>query len=102
MKRTLFITAILVATMLTAAAQPQKRGERNSNNHSSILCRIPDLTEDQQAKIESLKIEHMKVRNLHRAEMDELKALKRKLMLADNPDVKAINTLIEKMGEKKN
>ncbi len=100
MKRTAIIAAMLIGSMLTATAQPNEKGSRNHEPRMERECILPNLTDEQNAKIETMKIEHLKVRNQHQAEMAELRASKRKLMIAEKPDQKAIDAVLEKMGAK--
>jgi Spy/CpxP family protein refolding chaperone len=100
MKRTVIIAVMLIGSMLTATAQPSGKGQRNNEPQMERECILPNLTEEQQAKIEKLKIAHLKVRNQHQAEIAEMRATKRKLMIADKPDQKAIDAIIEKKGAK--
>ena len=101
MKRTIFIAAFLVAAMFVTTAHAQNRGGGRNQNNFQSECLIPNLTEAQQAKIESLRLERMRVRTTHRAEMDQLRASRRTMMIAGNPDATQINGVIDQMGAKR-
>ena len=71
-------------------------GDQKLNQH----CRmIPDLTEDQENKIEALRVEHLKEMNAFRNQVNELRAKKQTVMTSDNPDMKEINSIIDQMSE---
>jgi Spy/CpxP family protein refolding chaperone len=60
---------------------------------------IPDLTQEQQSQIKELRVEQMKQMTTHRNNLLEKRAQLRNLQIADNPDMDAINGLIEEMGD---
>jgi Spy/CpxP family protein refolding chaperone len=59
---------------------------------------IPNITEEQTQKITELRTAHLKEVTSHRNKIDELRARKRTLMTADNPDMKAIDKVIDEMS----
>ena len=91
----------LAVVMLTGVNLYAQKGKGNANqgrNYQSYQeCRIPDLTEDQQNKIDALRLEHMKEMNAYRNQMNELRAKKHTLMTSDNADMKEINGVIDQM-----
>ena len=100
MRKLAFITSILlVASTTIADAQRGGKGynARNMQN-TERQCRIPDLTEDQEQKINELRTTHWATMKNYRADMDILRAEMRKLRVANNPEKKAIDTKIEKIG----
>jgi Spy/CpxP family protein refolding chaperone len=60
-------------------------------------CMIPDLTEDQQNKMDALRVNHLKEMKDFRNQMNELRARKHTLQTSDNVDLKEINAVIDKM-----
>jgi len=84
---------VAVLTLLLSAgiqAQPQRGG---------VCCKnIPNLTEDQKAKIEKLHGQQMKDMQSLQNQLRENKARYITLMTAEQPDMKAINTNIEDRG----
>ncbi|HAN19232.1 MAG: hypothetical protein A2X13_09480 [Bacteroidetes bacterium GWC2_33_15] len=63
---------------------------------------IPDLTDDQLQKIETLRVAHLKVMNNFRNQKEELRAKKHTLMASDNTDMNAINSVIDQMTSLQN
>jgi Spy/CpxP family protein refolding chaperone len=104
MTAVLFMLAFMAAN--TAIAQPgsgygkQRLDEKNCNrayyNHS-----LPNLSEDQQTKIEKLHDQHFKSMQAIRDQMAEKKARLNTLNHADKPDMDAINKVIEDIGQLK-
>ncbi len=89
---------ILIASTLFVNAQ-RGRGFNNPNRPMmNQNCGIPDLTDKQEAKIKELRTSHWDDMKAFRADLDILRAEKRKLEVADNPDAKAIDAKIEEMG----
>ena len=69
-----------------------KRGKRKA-----MLESIPDLTEDQKAKMKQIKKDS---REANKAQHEELKSVREKLRAektAENPDLNQVNALIDKM-----
>ena len=98
----------LVALMFTGTNLYAQRGRNGGQgkgmgyNQSGTCQMIPDLTEDQQTKINALRVSHLKVMNNYRNQMDELRARKHTLMASDNADMKAINAVIDQMSDLQN
>ncbi|GEM_PF-2154027 len=101
-KSTLIVLLLSAFYITDATAQP--RGQmRYTETDSREYCRfIPDLTEEQEEKISSLRVEQLKERTNHRAKMDELRAKKRSLMLEASPDSEKLNDVIDQMTELRN
>ncbi len=64
-------------------------------------CRIPNLTEEQQTKINAMRTAHQKEMLPMRNQMGEYRAQMRTLQTKANPDMDAINSLIDKMSSLK-
>ena len=60
--------------------------------------KIPDLTEDQEEQIQTLRTDHLKAILPMRNELAEMNARLQTLSTADNVDMSQINGLIEEMG----
>jgi Spy/CpxP family protein refolding chaperone len=75
----------------------ESQGQRGMRGNADGDCRIPDLTEEQSLKIEELRTQQLAATNQHRARMNELRARKRSLSIAENPDMNAINKVIDEM-----
>ena len=75
----------------------QGNGKGNGLGQNQICQRIPDLTEDQQNKIDALQVAHLKEMTAFRNQMNELRAKKHTLMTSDNADLKEINSVIDQM-----
>ena len=75
----------------------QKQGQ--GMNQMGFCQMIPDLTEDQENKIEALRLEQMKASTAFRNQKNELMAKKQTLMASDNSDLKEINAVIDQMTD---
>jgi len=99
MKRVRIIIIIsLITTVNLSFAQPYGNGRNERNNQREQRERGPvglDLSDEQQTKAEALRL------NMHKAalpiknQLGENRAKMRTLTTADNPDMKAINKLID-------
>jgi len=99
-KTSLVLVAILFLALSSTYAQ---RGRNYQNRQDDFrpkeVCqRIPDLTEEQQTKIEALRVTHLKEMNVFRNQMNELRAKKHTLMTSDNTDMKELNGVIDQMS----
>ncbi|MGE0090380.1 MAG: Spy/CpxP family protein refolding chaperone [Bacteroidales bacterium] len=77
-----------------------QRGNRNNNfdrEPGAYCSNIPDLTPEQETKIEALRVDHLKKRTDYRNQMNELRAKKQTLMTTDKSDLNAINGIIDQM-----
>lgn len=96
------MTMALLATSVSFA-QPGRGmgpcGGANMGNAQApdgqMQCRIPDLTEDQQTKIDALRVEHYKAVQPLRNQLNEIQAKYRTLMTTDPVDTKAVDKLID-------
>jgi Spy/CpxP family protein refolding chaperone len=102
MKTTNFIATIAIASMLTGTgsllAQPSSKGEmKKTEFHKETHNGIPNMTEEQKAKMKDLHIAFYKEAKPLRNQLGELKAKQKTLSTADNPDMKAINANIDEI-----
>jgi Spy/CpxP family protein refolding chaperone len=77
-----------------------QRPGRGMNQQRGICQNLPDLTEKQQEEIKDLRLQMQEKSTSHRAKMDELRAKKRSLSLEENPNMNAINSVIDEMSAK--
>ena len=61
-----------------------------------------DLSDEQQEQIDALRLEHYKTMKPLRDEMAEIRLEKQQLMTADDPDLNAINQVIDKQTDLNN
>ncbi len=110
MKRTKSITAILLTGIMMVATissfAQRGRGQdrpmlmkKNMQMHQNCFQNIPDLTEEQEAKIEEIRVSHMKEMQEYYNKLNEKRAKLRTLQTKDNPDMDEINSVIEETGE---
>lgn len=93
---------VIAVLMFTGADLYAQRGRNYSEQGKGLnmdrACQmIPDLTEDQQAKIQALRTGHIKEMTAFRNQMNELKAKKQTLMTSDNSDMKDLNANIDQI-----
>ena len=103
---TLLIVAILTISSANALAQRGRGmkgmsmpGERMQRFQQACTQMIPDLTEEQKTQIQELRVEQMKQMTTFRNQLMEKRARLRTLETQDKPDMNAINSVIEDMGE---
>ncbi|MBN2744166.1 MAG: periplasmic heavy metal sensor [Marinilabiliaceae bacterium] len=103
------LSAILVSGMLmlgTSAFAQQgqgKMGQEKGWRQGETTCMgIPNLSADQQTKIDALKLTHQKEMLVLKNQMGELKAKQRTLTTTDKADIKAINANIDEITKVKN
>ncbi|NJO90085.1 MAG: Spy/CpxP family protein refolding chaperone [Chloroflexia bacterium] len=99
-KMNLKTMVLLMASLLfigTTQIKAQK-GQMKGNKAQGWVCNIPDLTDDQQKKIDDLRVEHQKIMLNNRNQMMEKRAKLNTLRTADKADMNAINKLIDEMG----
>ena len=97
------VVVLLIACAPTLTAQPgmmngQGGGQGFKNHHMGI----PNLTDEQQTKIENLRVAHLKEIQPLKNQMAELKAKQRTLTTADKPDMKAIDANIDEITKLQN
>ncbi|MDX9695901.1 MAG: Spy/CpxP family protein refolding chaperone [Bacteroidales bacterium] len=95
------ITMISLALLMFISSDMfAQRGNRNNNfdrEPGTYCSNIPDLTPEQETKIEALRVDHLKKRTDYRNQMNELRAKKQTLMTTDKSDLNAINGIIDQM-----
>ena len=67
-------------------------------NKQGCIYTIPDLSDTQKTEIEKLKVAHMKNMQNLQNQIGEKEAKLKTLETSDNPDMKAINGLVEEIG----
>jgi len=95
------IAAVLMSFSYQVNGQRNGRGQGqgwNQQNNQARNCNIPDLTEDQQQKIEKMRTTHMKEMIQFRNVMAEKRAHLNTLRTADKVDINAIYNAIDEMG----
>jgi len=99
----MFLLVMLVSSI--GASAQNERGEREFRGKRARMEQrgprgpmIPDLTEEQQEKIKAIRLETQKQKLPLQNELREKKARMSTLTTAENPDMKAINKLIDEMG----
>ena len=98
------VAAILMSFSYQVNAQKNGKGQGqgwNQQNNQTRNCNIPNLTEDQQKKIEKMRTSNMKEMMQFRNAMAESRAHLNTLRTADKVDMSAINKTIDKMGANK-
>jgi len=108
MRHTRAITVIMLTGMLlisTASMGQRGRPMRERGTLGKALIwnqqpcqRIPNLTEDQQEQLQALRVEHMQEITDYRNQLNEKRARLRTLETKDDPNMEAINQVIEEMG----
>ena len=102
MKKLSVLAAILLMVAGSNLYAQKGRGlaaQENRKNFDRSCYLIPDLTEDQENKIEVLRVDNLKEMNTLRNQMGELRARKHTLMSSDNSDMKEINSVIDQMTD---
>ncbi len=95
------LSAMLLMSVMTAFAQPF--GNRGFGRPGAGVCAmIPDITEDQEAKINNLRTSHLKEMSTLRNQLAEHRAHLRTVSTADNNDMKEVNSTIDKITLVKN
>ena len=95
------MAAVLMSFSYQVNAQGHGRGQGqgwNQQNNQTWNCNIPNLTEDQQKKIEKMRTANMKEMMQFRNVMAEKGAHLNTLRIADKVDMTAINKAIDEMG----
>ena len=106
----MMIVSLLMITGFTFAQQGNGNGYGKSNGKNyhknckqmnkgeNMMNRIPDITDDQKAKIKTIRTESMKQMLPLQNKMNELRAEKRTLCTAAEVNMKAINKKIDEQA----
>ena len=96
------VAALLLGLSLSALSQQGNgRGNQSGWQRGDYCENIPDLTEDQQSQIQTLRTAHWKEMQNYRNGLDEKRARLRTLQTTENANTDEINNLIEEMGAKR-
>jgi Spy/CpxP family protein refolding chaperone len=111
MKKNLVKRGLMIIVMIAAISVSQvwaqvpggpkgKKGPKSSKAPMELRMQrmLPDLTDDQMAKIKTLRIEMLKKINPLKAQIAEKRAHIKSLSLADTPDMKAIDKSIDELS----
>jgi len=92
------ITVMAVALLLLSNNLFAQRGagnnreDRPKGNYNEVCQNIPDLTTEQETKIEALRVEHLKKANDFRNQLNELRAKKLKIFLINVSSIEIFTT----------
>jgi Spy/CpxP family protein refolding chaperone len=86
---------IIIGIVIVIFSSINAFGQRGNGNRGA--CILPDLSQEQQEKIESIRTIQLNASSQHRAKMNELRARKQSISIADNPDMNKINVIIDEM-----
>lgn len=98
-KVSIIAVAFLMTLGMNSYAQQGRNYGQGQKDDQRKTCQIPDLTEEQEAKINDLRLEKTKEMTTFRNQMNELRAKKQTLMTSDNSDSKEINGVIDQMTD---
>lgn len=96
--RNFFVITLVFFFALNIDAFAQ-RSPRGNQDGARMCLDIPELTQEQETKIKAIQTERLSEATAFRAQMDELRARKRTLRLAANPDMKEIEKVIDQMAD---
>lgn len=106
------LTATLFLSILVVNAQPQRQGRANDGRcprgipkglllekHVDHMQEVLNLSDEQKTQLEKLRLEHQKQMLPLRNELKEKEARLETLQTADKADMKAINAVIDEIGQ---
>ncbi|MBI9033333.1 MAG: Spy/CpxP family protein refolding chaperone [Bacteroidales bacterium] len=97
-KATMMVVVMVLASMFSQA-QPNRNGcQKGLKAEASCLQHLPDLTDDQKAQIETLRLSQQQSMLETRNQLDVLHAELKVLTTAENADMKAIDKKAEEIG----
>lgn len=105
MKSSHLFSVIATAVLFTGSilAQPGNRQNREKGDFGKgVRSEIPNLNDDQKARIKELRLTFYKETQPLRNQLGELKAKQRTLTTADKADMKAINANIDEITKIQN
>src|SRR6056297_2078153 len=94
----LFLAGFL-ATAFQANAQNRRMNSDGERPGNMMYSCISDLSDEQENQLDALHNQFFDERQALKADLAIKRAEKRKLMLADDPDEKAINAKIDEMSD---
>ncbi|MFO8235939.1 MAG: Spy/CpxP family protein refolding chaperone [Bacteroidales bacterium] len=94
----LLVSSITYAQVKKSPGYFQKQGNF-SGMHYNCGTMIPNLSDEQKEEIKELRLDHMKVMQEYKNEINEKRAQLRTLQTKDNPDMDELNKQIEEMGD---
>lgn len=94
----LLTAAFLMISLVPVQAQRGGQG-RQQNQGQNTCTNLPDLTPEQQSKMQQLRTARLQETTAYRAQMNELRARKQSLQIAENPDMNQINAVIDQMAQ---
>ncbi|RMG81215.1 MAG: periplasmic heavy metal sensor [Bacteroidetes bacterium] len=97
-KLALLVTALMLMVTWTQAQPGNANRGPKFNQENPNYCRIPGLTDEQKQNIEKLRVAHMKEMQNYRVKMMQLRAELREMYIADKPDQNAINKKIDEIS----
>ncbi len=95
------IGMLLMAFVLSASSSvfaQMENGKGMGQGDKKMCCSIPDLTSDQEARLEKLKVVHMKKMLNYSNQINEKRARMQTLRTADKVDMNEINSTIDEMS----
>ncbi len=95
--KTLAILLVVGLLSINTSIFAQK-GKNMQMGNNKAMCNIPNLTQEQQTKIETLKTAHMQEIINYRTQLAEKRARRNTLMTAKDVDLKAVNKVVDEMG----
>ncbi len=89
-----------LTALLIFAIGFQTQAQRGMRAKSQQAClNIPNLTDEQQDQLETMRTQRIAASTAHRAEMNELRARKRSISISENPDMNELENIIDQMAE---
>jgi len=92
------LSLVLLVTSLGSKVIAQGNGQGQQKNKEAFCMGLPNITDDQKAKIEKLRTAHMKEANGIHNQLNEKRAKLNTLSDVDNTDMVAINKTIDEIG----
>lgn len=97
MKRMYLIPVVILMLLMVNTSLWAQRGPGRQAAPRQECLNLPELSEEQKNKMNTLQTARLQESNQYRAQMDELRAKRRSLMIAEKPDMKQVNSLIDQM-----
>jgi len=102
-KKIIIITTglIIVSLLLTIGLAQKPRWGKAKWQRAGMLAKLPDLTEEQQNKIEELRLNFQKEMSPERIKVSKLRLELKELLIADKPDLGKINSQLEDINKQR-